>query len=317
MRRREFIAMLGSAAVWPIPAGAQFPQSGPPKLPTIGFLNNPSPDQWQPVLSGFRRGLGEAGYVDAQNVTLIYRWTEGQVNRLPDLAADLVRTNVAVIVASADTETALAARTATSKIPVIFAIQDDPVRFGLVSSLDQPGGRATGIYLQKSVAPVDLMRQLLPGNRLTYAMEIFDTSSVAQESDPETAFALMLDSTPSKNPHVIVPKAGAMQINSGPFLDRKRRSQLVSLAAGHGIPALYNWRVFVEEGGLISHGWDIDDVYVQMGRYAGQILRGKDPADLPVQKPTKSETVINLRTAGELGLSVPRELIARADKVIE
>jgi putative ABC transport system substrate-binding protein len=318
MRRREFIAMLGAAA-WPLPAAAQFAQPQSSTLPTIGFLNNLSPDLWQQPMSGFLRGLGEAGFVEGQNVAFTYRWTEGRKDRLPELAADLAQANVAVIVASADTATALAARAATSKIPVVFATQDDPVRYGLVSSLDQPGGRATGFYLVKPVsdgsARQALFRQLIPDNQIFYAMDILETGGVASQTEPDAAFENVLG--PSISPHVIKSTVRAVMIHSGPFLDVRRRSQLVSLAARHRLPALYDWRLFVDEGGLISYGISIEDSYSKIGRYAGEILKGRNPADLPVLKPAKFETIVNLRTAAQLDLKVPPELLASADKVIE
>jgi putative ABC transport system substrate-binding protein len=319
MRRREVIAVLGGVAAWPFPAGAQIAQPQPSTLPTIGFLNNLSADLWQSPMSGLLRGLGEAGFVEGQNVAFTYRWTEGRKDRLPELAADLVQANVAVIIASADTATALAARAATSKIPVVFATQDDPVRYGLVPSLDQPGGRATGMYFVKPAsdgsARQALFRQLVPDNQIFYSMDILETSSVVSQTEPDAAFENVL--APSTNPHIIKGTVRALMIHSGPFLDIRRRSQLVSLAARHRLPALYDWRVFADEGGLISYGISIEDSYSKIGRYAGDILKGQNPANMPVLKPTKFETVVNLRTAAQLDLKVPAELRASADKVIE
>jgi putative tryptophan/tyrosine transport system substrate-binding protein len=319
MRRREFIAMLGGAAAWPFPAAAQIAQPQPSTLPTIGFLNNLSPDLWHPAMSGFLRGLGEAGFVEGRNVAFTYRWTEGRKDRLPQLAADLAQANVAVIIASADTATALAALAATSKIPVVFATQDDPVRYGLVSSLDQPGGRATGMFLVKPVsdgsARQAVFRQLVPDNQIFYSMDILETSSFILQTEPDAAFENLL--APSSSPHFIKGTVRAVMIHSGPFLDIRRRSQLVSLAARHRLPALYDWRVFAEEGGLISYGISIEETYSRIGRYAGELLKGRTPAEMPILKPTKFETVVNLKTAAELGLKVPPELLAGADKVIE
>lgn len=267
-------------------------------------------------MSGLLRGLGEAGLVEGQNVAFTYRWTEGRKDRLPELAADLVQANVTLIIASADTATALAA---TSKIPVVFVTQDDPVRYGLVASLDQPGGRATGMYLAKPVsdgsARQALFRQLIPDNQIFYAMDILETSSVVSQTEPDAAFENVL--APSSSPLVVKGTVRAVMIHSGPFLDIRRRSALLSLAARHQLPALYDWRVFAEGGGLISYGISIEDSYLKIGRYAGEILKGRNPADLPVLKPTKFETVVNLRTAAQLGLTAPPELLARADKVTE
>jgi len=321
MKRRDFIALIGGAATWPLVAGAQTPRGDAPSQPVIGFLNNLAQEQWQPAMTGFRQGLSEAGYVEGQNAAFTFRWTEGQSDRLPELAADLAAAAVSVIVTSADTATALAARAAAPSIPVVFMTQADPVRFGLVASLDQPGGNATGMYLTKSVVDVStrtqLWRLLVPDTKVYHRIEILDADSVAAKTDPEAAFAFNLDSARRNNPHVIIPPVRAIMIDCGPFLDQSRRNQLVSLAARHGIPTMYDWRVFAEEGGLISYGISIADSYAQIGRTTGEILKGRSPGDIPVLKPTKFETVVNLKTAAQLGLAVPPELRARADKVID
>lgn len=321
MKRRDFIALLGSAATWPLAALGQPAQGDQPPRPVIGFLNNIASDQWQPALNGFSRGLSEAGRVESDNVDFTYRWTDGRTDRLPELAADLARAKVSVIVASADTKTALAARSAAPNIPIVFVTEDDPVRFGLVGSLVQPGGHATGIYLTRSVIDAAVRREfwrlLVPSNQIFLRIEIFDASSVAAKTDPEAAFAFSFDPARRNNPRVVMPPVRALEIDTGPFLDRRRRSELVSLASRHGIPALYHWRVFAEEGGLISYGIDIEDVYARMGRYAGAIVNGENPSLMPVLKPVKFESALNLRTAAELGLSVSPELLARVDKVIE
>jgi putative ABC transport system substrate-binding protein len=283
-----------------------------------------SPEAWQPAMTGFRQGLSEAGFVEGRNVALAYRWTDGKREFLPELAADLARSGAALIVASADTATALAAL-AAPHIPVVFLTEDDPVRFGLVASLDRPGGRATGLYLANlrfdasfGSAQGELRRLLVPDNRgVITTFEIFDTSSVAMKTDPEAAFASILDPARYSNPRVIVPLPRVIAISCGPFLDKQRRNQLVSLASSHRIPAFYYWRVFAEEGGLISYGPRLEDMYARMGRYAGDILNGRNPAEMPVLKPTKFEAVLNRRTAAELGLNVPAELLTRVDKVIE
>jgi putative ABC transport system substrate-binding protein len=320
MKRRDFIALIGGAASWPLVAGAQTAR-GAPSQPVIGFLNNLAPEQWQPAMTGFRRGLGEAGYVDGQNIAFTFRWSDGHSDRLPELAADLAAAAVSVIVTSADAVTALAARAAAPNIPIVFVTQADPVRFGLVASLDQPGGNATGMYLTKSVIDASkrtqLWQQLVPDTKVYHRIEILDTDSVAAKTDPEAAFAFTLDPARRSNPHVIIPPVKAIMIDCGPFLDQQRRDQLVSLAARHGIPTMYDWRVFTEQGGLISYGISIADGYAQIGRSTGEILKGRRPAELPVLKPSKFETVINLKTAAELGLAVTPELRARADAVIE
>jgi putative ABC transport system substrate-binding protein len=328
-----------------------------PTMPVIGFLNDLSPDQWPSPLSGFRRALTEAGYVEGQNVAFAYRWTEGRRDRLPDLAVDLARMNVAMIVASGDTAAALAAHAATSKIPIIFAIEDDPVKFGLAASLDEPGGNATGIYLETSAelkrARQQLLRQLIPKASAPvtfFSIQIVDAHSDASRTEPEAALKSLLDGVrvrttsrvsadtmqllrtdpetalkrlqqqlgmPDDNDRVTPGMMRSLEIVSGPFLDRRRRMQAVALAAIHEIPTLYHWRVFAEAGGLISHGFNIEEVYVELGRYAASILHGKKPADLPVQKPARFETVVNLRTAAQLGVNVPPALLERADMVIQ
>jgi putative ABC transport system substrate-binding protein len=320
MKRRDFIALVGGAAAWPLAANAQTAPGTPPR-PVIGFLNNLAQEQWPPAMAGFRRGLGQAGYAEGENVAFTFRWSEGRSDRLPELAADLASANVSVIVSSADTLTALAARAAAPNIPVVFMTQADPVRFGLVATLDQPGGNATGMYLTKTVVDVanrtELWRLLVPDAKVYHRIEIFDTDSVAAKTDPQAAFAFNFDPARRSNPHVVIPPAKAIIIDCGPFLDQRRRHELVSLAASHGVPTMYDWRVFAEEGGLISYGIDIANSYAQIGRTTGEILKGRSPAELPVQKPGKFETVINLKTATALGLAVPPELRARADTVIE
>jgi putative tryptophan/tyrosine transport system substrate-binding protein len=324
MKRREFIALMGGAAVCPLAARAQLAPPDRTSQPVIGFLNNMSPEAWQPAMSGFRQGLSEAGFAEGPNVAFVYRWTDGKRDLLPELAGDLIRGGVALIVASGDSPTALAAMAAAPHIPVVFLTEDDPVRFGLVASLDRPGGRATGLHLADlrfdasfSSAQGELRRRLVPGSQGLTIFQMFDTSSVAAQTDPDAAFAFNFDPARFNNPRVLLPPLRVIAIASGPFLDKQRRTQLVSLAARHRIPALYYWRVFAEEGGLISHGPSLEDMYARMGRYAGDILYGRNPADMPVLKPTKFEAVLNRQTAAELGLIVSDELLARVDKVIE
>jgi putative tryptophan/tyrosine transport system substrate-binding protein len=324
MKRREFIALVGSAVACPLAARAQLAPLERTSQPVIGFLNNMWPEAWQPAMTGFRQGLSEAGFAEGRNVAFDYRWTDGKRDLLPELAADLIRSGVALIVASADSPTALAAMAAAPHIPVLFLTEDDPVRFGLVASLDRPGGRATGLHLGDlrfdasfSSAQGEVRRLLVPGSQGLTIFQMFDTSSVAAQTDPDAAFAFNFDPARFNNPRVLLPPLRVIAIACGPFLDKQRRTQLVSLAAHHRIPALYYWRVFAEEGGLISHGPSLEDMYARMGRYAGDILNGRNPADMPVLKPTKFEAVLNRQTAAELGLNVSDELLARVDKVIE
>ena len=364
-RRRQFLLSVGllppvaastlTVVFGTAPISAQAVPAQQPTMPRIGFLNDLSPDQWPSPLSGFRRALTEAGYVEGQNVTFAYRWTEGHRDRLPALAAELARMRVDVIVASGDTAAALAAHAATSRIPIIFAIEDDPVRFGLAASLDRPGGNATGIYLETSAelssTRQQILRQLAPGAMpVFFLLQLVDASSDASRTEPEVALTSLLAGvrvrtggritddtkqllrtdpetglkqlqqevgTPDDKDRVTPDTMRSLEIVSGPFLDRSRRLQMVALAASHQIPALYHWRAFVEAGGLISHGFNIEEVYRELGRYAANILHGQNPADLPVQKPAKFETIINLRTAAALDLNVSPALLARADKVIQ
>jgi putative tryptophan/tyrosine transport system substrate-binding protein len=324
MKRRKFIALTGSAAVWSFAARAQLVEPERSSRPVIGFLNNMSSESWRSAMPGLRQGLSEVGFVEGQNVAFAYRWTEGKRDLLPELAADLARSGVALIIASADTATALAARAAAPHIPVVFVTEDDPVRFGLAAGLDQPGGRATGLYLTKvwfDVSAVsaqrELWRLLVPGIQTFLRIEILDASSIVEKTDPDVAFASNLDFARRNNPRVIIPPIRAIEIDCGPFLDERRRNQLVSLAARHRIPTLYYWRIFAEEGGLITCGISLTDVYERIGRYGGDILRGRNPAEMPILKPSKPEAVLNLRTEAELGLNVSSELLARVDKVIE
>jgi putative tryptophan/tyrosine transport system substrate-binding protein len=326
-----------------------------PSRTKIGFLNDLSPGQWQPAMAGFRQGLSETGYVEGQNVDFVYRWTGGRKDSLPELAANLAGTDVAVIVTSGDTAAALAAQAATSKIPSVFAIEDDPVKFSLAASLDKPGGNATGMFLADTSGALrtirqELLRQLAPHGLFFIELQILDASSDNSHTEPGTALMSLLDGvrmktavpltaeikslfrtdpeaafkqlsqqtgTPGPGDRLTPDRMRSLEINSGPFLDSRRLRQTIALAAHLGIPTLYHWRVAAEAGGLISHGFDIEAVYVQLGRYAGEILKGGNPADMPIIKPAKLETVINLRTAAELGLTVPPALLARADKLIQ
>jgi len=321
--------------------------------PVIAFLNDLSPDQWQPVLTAFQQGLGETGYAEGQSVTFAYRWTEGRRDRLAELAADLVRANVAIVVASGDTASALAARAATSKVPILFAVGLDPVRQGLAASLEKPGGNATGLYYadtsgKAATTQQELLRLLNPKIGSPFMqVQIMDASADAWRTDAEAALAnlgqnvrirrapvpddlkVLLQTDPAAALRQMYERVGpatapttpnmmqSLQIISGPFLDSAHRKQTIALAARHGIPTIYQWSAFVEAGGLMSHGPSIDDMYAQIGRYAGEILKGSNPADMPIVTSIRHETAINLRTAAELGLTIPPALLARADKVTQ
>ena len=325
--RREFITLLGgAAAAWPSAVRAQ-----QPAMPVIGFLSARSAADSTQLLVAFRRGLRDAGYVEGQNVAIDYRFAEGKYDRLPVFAADLVRRQVAVIAAISGTPAALAAKAATSVIPIVFANGADPVEFGLIASLSRPGANLTGVTFlaMATVAKrMSVLRELVPtavaiaylanpSNELAKA-ETKETENAARalgmrfhllhasaERDIEAAFASVVES-----------RVGALVIGSDTFLS-SRKQQLIVLAARHRVPTMYYEREFAEAGGLISYGTDFADSYRQAGDYTGRILKGSKPGDLPVLQPTKFELVLNLKTAKTLGLEVPPTLLARADEVIE
>jgi putative ABC transport system substrate-binding protein len=328
MRRREFILALGGTAVaWPLAARAQQPAT-----PVIGFLDARLPDAMADRLRGFRQGLGEAGYVEGDNVTILYRWGENKVDRLPELAAELVRRRVTVIVASGGVPVIFAAKAATATIPVLFIVSEDPVRLGLVKSLARPEGNLTGInfYNSELVAKqLELLRELVPqaaavavlvnpASPNTFETTVRDIEPAARAMGLRTrllrastgreidaAFAALASERPD-----------ALFVGNDAFFN-SRRVQLVQLAAHHRLPAIYSGREYSEIGGLISYGTNIADAYRQAGLYAGRILKGAKPSDLPVLQSSKFELVINHPTARALGLSVPDKLLVAADEVIE
>jgi putative ABC transport system substrate-binding protein len=326
MRRRAFIFALGGAAAWPFGARAQ--QSA---MPVIGFLNPASPDGMGDRLRGFRRGLKESGYVEGENVAIDYRWADNQVERLPALAADLVRRRVAVIVTAGPLSIS-AAKAATTTIPTLFLAAEDPVKLGLVASLAQPGGNLTGINLlsgELASKRLELLREMLP-TTTRLAVLVNPTNPTNQESmmrdlepavrsmglqmrvlsastsgEINAAFATFADERPD-----------AIFVSIDIFLN-SRRVQLANLASRHAIPTSFAFRDCAEVGGLMSYGSDVADAFRQVGVYAGRILRGAKPAELPVVQATKFELVINNQTAHMLGLTVSPSLLARADEVIE
>ena len=327
MKRREFISMLGGAvAAWPLAAQAQ--QTA---MPVIGFLHPSSPEAAANSLTAFRRGLQESGYVEGNNVAIEYRWAENRIDRLPEMAADLVRHQVAVIVTPGSTAAPLAAKAATKTIPIVFSVGTDPVKLDLVDSLNRPGGNATGVsYFTQELGPkrLGLLRELIPGdadvivlgNPRNAATDLavrdmqIAVSTIGQQitvlnaSDSreiDTAFTTMVQK-----------RAPALLIIAD-ALFTSRRVQLVTLATRHAIPAIYTSREFAEVGGLMSYGANLRDISRQVGAYTGRILKGAKPVDLPVVQPTKFEFVINLQTARALRLEVPPTLLARADEVIE
>jgi putative tryptophan/tyrosine transport system substrate-binding protein len=326
MRRREFISLLGGAAAWPLAARAQ-----QTVMPAIGFLNAQSPYGLTEQLRGFRLGLKETGYVEGENVAIEYRWAENQIDRLPALAADLVRRQVAVIAATGGPTSALAAKATTTTIPIVFLAADDPVRLGLVASLARPGGNLTGVNIfnaELGTKRLELLRELVPtATRVAVLMDPSGSSSEAALRDVEAAARAMglqiqaLNASSSREINVAFAafmreRPDALFVGAGPFLT-SRRVQLALLAARHAIPAAHAERDYPEAGGLMSYGSNIVDAYRQVGVFTGRILKGAKPTDLPVVQATKFSLVINAETARLLNLTVPPMLLARADEVIE
>jgi len=325
MRRRAFITLLGgAAAAWPLGAHAQ-----QPPMPIIGLLDPTSPAATADRMRGFHRGLKDTGYVEGENVAIAYRWADGQNDRLSELAAELVRQRVAVIAAAGGSPSALAAKAATTTIPIVFT--EDPVRLGLVASLARPGGNATGINFytgELTAKRLELLRELVPAaTRVAVLINSANVSTVTTLRDVESAARVM-------GLQMQVVRAGTRQeidaafeafarerpdalfVGLDPFLN-SRRVQLAQLATHHRIPAAYSARDIAEVGGLMSYGTNITDAFRQVGVYAGRILKGAKPADLPVVQASKFELVINAHTARMLGLTVPDKLLAIADEVIE
>lgn len=326
MRRRNFITLLGGAAAMrPLAARAQ--QAA---MPVVGFLSPASLEQSTDRLRAFLQGLADAGYVEGRSVTIEYRWAEGQGDRLPEFAADLVRRQVAVIMAASD-RSALAAKGATAMIPIVFTSGNDPVAFGLVSSLNRPGGNLTGVTtLNVEVGPkrLELLHEMVPATkRIAVLINPSDPSAETLSRDLEAAarkLALELDVLHASSERdfdgvfatLRQRGAGALVIGADPFFN-SRSEQLAQLSALHAVPAIYQYRAFAAAGGLLSYGSAPTDPYRLAGNYCGRVLKGEKPAVLPVQQATKIELIINLKTAKTLRLDVPPTLLARADEVIE
>ena len=325
MRRREFIALLGSAATWPLAARAQ-----QATMLEIGLLSSGSPDAFANRIVALRQGLAESNFVEGVNVSIQYRWAHGQYDRLPALAGDLVRRQVAAIVAPG-IDTALAAKSATATIPIVFIVGTDPVSSGLVTSMNRPEGNITGIcdFTAEVVTKrLGLLHEMLPSvknvavlinpNNANAGSQLTEFTSAARalglqlhilnannEHDIDTAFESLLQM-----------RAQALAVGADPFF-ASQRDRLITLAARYAVPTIYEWEDFAESGGLMSYGSSITDGYRLAGNYAGKILKGDKPADLPIMQPVKFELVINLKAAKAIGLEIPPQLLARADEIIE
>lgn len=325
MQRRDFITLLGGAtAAWPLVAHAQQP------MPVIGFLSTRSQGESASAVAAFHRGLSETGYVENRNVAVEYRWSDNQYDRLPSLAADLVKRPVVVIATGGGPTSASAAKAATTTIPVVFVSGEDPVKFGLVTSLDRPGGNLTGIsFLATALGAkrLSLIRELLPAKKVAFLVNQTNPETEGQTLDLQTAASsvgqqvIVLKANSDGEleaafANLVTQGANAVIVSSDPFL-LSHRNKITALAAHHRVPACYAWREAVMDGGLMSYGTNIPDAYRLAGIYTGRILKGAKPADLPVMQPTKFELVINLKTAKVLDLDVPATLLATADEVIE
>jgi putative ABC transport system substrate-binding protein len=325
LHRREFLTLLGGATAWPLAARAQRPA-----LPVVGFVNAGSPEAYAPYVTGFRRGLRETGYVEGENVAIEFRWASGQYDRLPEMVAELVRRPVTVIVAN--TPASQFAKAATTTIPIVFATAADPVQAGLVQSLSRPGGNVTGattLTLELGPKRLELLHELVP-MATTLALLINPTSPVLAEPELRNVEAtartlgVQLHVLHASTEHdfdtvfetLVQLRAGGLVIGPDVFLNTQQE-QLAGLSLRHAVPAIYQYREFVAAGGMMSYGGGLTDAYRIVGTYTGRILKGENPADLPVQQALKVELILNLKTAKALGLRVPQTLLVAADEVIE
>jgi putative ABC transport system substrate-binding protein len=328
-RRREFLIGLGAATLWPLAARAQ-----QKRVPVIGYLGSGSPDLRLPSTAGFRQGLNETGYVEGQNITVVYRWAGGKMERFPALAAELVARKVDVIVTAGGTLAALAAKQATTTLPIVFAAVGDPVAEGLVTSLARPGGNVTGLsfFSQELVGKrLELLKQVVPGASLIALLlkpdsmpERAKEARLGEANAAARALGVQLQVVEARGAddfdrafsEMSEARAGALTILATPVFVLERR-RLVDLAAKSRLPAVSEFREFVDDGGLMSYGPSLADLSRRAVTYVDKILKGAKPADLPVEQPTRFELVINLKTAKALGLTVPQALLARADEIIE
>jgi putative ABC transport system substrate-binding protein len=327
MQRREFITLIGGAAAgWPLAARAQ-----QPAMPVIGFLNSASPQPFENYVAGFRAGLKETGYVDGQNVVIEFRWAEGHYDQLPGMAADLVRRKVAVLVSTGGTPSVMAAKAATTTVPIVFTIGGDPVRFGIVTSLSRPGGNMTGVNMlatQMETKRLGLLRALVPKAELIAILlnpnNPLATDQMREIQEAARALGQQIHILPASSESeinaafatVVQLHAAAMLVGADPFFN-SQHDKIIALAARHAIPAIYEQRDHALAGGLMSYGTSFRDGYRQAGIYVGRILKGEKPGDLPVVQSTKFEFVINLKTAKALRIEVPPNLSAEADEIIE
>jgi putative ABC transport system substrate-binding protein len=327
IRRREFVFTLGgAAAAWPLAARAQ-----QPAMPVIGFLNSASAEPSAHLMTAFRQGLSEIGYVEGRNVAIEFRWADGRYDRLPALAAELIARGVSVLTATGGDTAARAAKAATATIPIVFSAGGDPIEQGFVVSFNRPGGNATGVSLITSeLAPkrLETLREVVP-NASVIGILLNPNSATGKLQERDAAAAartlgqrlLILNAGDEREldaafTAIVAKGIGAVIVGADPFFT-SRRHQLVELASRHGVPAIYEWPEFVKAGGLMSYGTKLTDGYRQVGIYTGRILNGERPADLPVVRSTLVEFVVNLKTARALGVTIPIALLARADEVIE
>ena len=326
MKRREFISLIGGAATWPLSARAQ-----QPAMPVVGYLISRGPDDAAHLAAAFRRGLRDADFIDGQNVKIEYRWGRGRFDSLKEMAEELCRVPVAVLAATGGEPAVLAAKAATSTIPIVFAMSSDPMKLGLAASYNRPGGNATGMsILNTTLEPkrLGLLRELVPGataigvlvnpNFPPAAGQVTDVENAARaigvhvqvfRANDERDIDVAFENTAQQG-------ISALAVAGSPFFDT-RRSRIVALAAQHSVPTMYHFREYAAAGGLMSYGIDIVEVHRQVGLYVGQILKGAKPADLPIMLPTKFELVINLKTAKALDVKISDNLLSLADEVIE